>query len=148
MTKINLGDYSQCITNGSTACNENGRKFEITGTTHEERQNLAKVKVDDCIYTSSHTITRCDYLFIYNKTFSCFIELKGTDINHAVIQLESSLQNISVNGKKYAFVVANRNDLPDAKTQKQKWQRMFKTKYETIFEMKNNTLSKSIDELK
>lgn len=148
MSMLNINDYADCITNGSTSCYENGRKFEITSTTREERQNLKIVKVDGCIYIDSNAITRCDYIFMYDQIFSCFVELKGTDINHAVIQLESSLQNILVNGKKYAFIVASKNDLPDAKTQKQKWQKMFKIKYETKFDMKNNTLSKPINELK
>jgi|GEM_PF-5141576 len=145
---LNINDYAHCITNGATSCNENGRKFEIISTTREERQNLKIVKVDGCMFIDSDAITRCDYIFMYDQIFSCFVELKGTDINHAVIQLKSSLQNISVNGKKYAFVVASKNDLPDAKTQKQKWQKMFKIEYNTTFDMKNNLMLKHVDNLK
>lgn len=147
MINLNNSNYSSCITNSNT-CAENKRRFEIIDATKAEQQNLLRAKVDDCIYNSSHNIKRCDYIFELKDVFSCFIELKGKHIRDAVAQLESSLQNFLVSGKKHAFVVASKNEFPNAKTERQKLERMFKTKYDTSFDMKNILMSKSINELK
>ncbi|MCE3268941.1 MAG: hypothetical protein K0R49_1193 [Burkholderiales bacterium] len=86
-------------------------------------------------------------MFILKDIFSCFIELKGKHIEHAVEQLEASLQNFEATGKKYAFVVASKNEFPSAKTDRQKFEKMFKKNYNCSFDMKNIKMSKQIEEL-
>ena len=147
MNLINTNDFKDCISLGKTSCTENRSKFEIIDTTENERKELRTIKVDGCIYKNT-SVVRCDYIFELKDVFSCFIELKGKDIKHAVDQLESSLKRISVTGKKHAFIVSSKNDLPNAKTDYQKWLRMFKNKHQTKFDMKNVLMSKSINELK
>ena len=148
MTILNDKNYAHCKEK-SNACSENERRFEITGS-QSGRQNLFRIKVDKCIYNDSDVLKRCDYIFELKDSFSCFVELKGKHIKDAVLQLNSSLQEFSaeVSGKKYAFIVASKNELPNAKTERQKWERMFKTKYDAKFDMKNAKMSKHIDELK
>ena len=65
---------------------ENQSKFSIEQATIDE---LKKIKIDgflDC----SKTASKCDYLFIYHSDLndSChiFVELKGSDIVHAIEQ--------------------------------------------------------------
>ncbi len=146
MIDLNDKQYKDCITT-SHSCEENKRRFEIKST-QEERKNLLRFKIDGCIYKDIHPVKRCDYIFTLKNVFSCFIELKGKDIDTAVAQLESSLQNIKVSGKKYAFVVSSRNDHPNAKTQQQKFVKKFKLKYQCSFDIKNGLMGKTIEELK
>lgn len=142
-----LTDYAFC-SDISTSCEEKTRKFEIIGTTIHERKNLVRIKVDGGIYNGYHPIIRCDYLFQFEDKFSCFIELKGTDINHAVEQLKSSLKHITTKGKRYAYIVA-RNISPRKSTQKDKLVLMFSNKqFKASFDMKNNQMEKSINKLK
>jgi len=148
MNLINTNDFKDCIDFEKTSCTENGRTFKIDPASREERKKIKRIKVDDCIYNSNDSVVRCDYIFELKDVFSCFIELKGKDIKHAVEQLESSLKRISVTGKKHAFIVSSKNDLPNAKTDYQKWIRMFKKKYQTKFDMKNVLMSKSINDLR
>ena len=74
--------------------------------------------------------------------------MKGGNIKYAVEQLKSSLQNIKVTGKKHAFVVASKNNSPNATTERQKWEKMFRTQYAATFDIKNVSMSKPINKLK
>ncbi|MCC2644975.1 MAG: hypothetical protein K0R94_753 [Burkholderiales bacterium] len=145
MISVNDQRCKTCTTS-SHSCEENKRRFEINSTL-EERKNLRKIKVDGCVYNSSHIEKRCDYIFIFKEIFSCFIELKGKDIKHAVAQLETSLQNFEVTGKKHAFIVASANEFPSAKTDRQRFEKMFKKNYNCSFDMKNIKMSKQIEDL-
>lgn len=70
---------------------ENQSKFSIEQATIDE---LKKIKIDgflDC----SKTASKCDYLFIYHSDLndSChiFVELKGSNIIHAVEQIRNTI---------------------------------------------------------
>ncbi len=112
--------------------NKNNKEFKI-------------IQIDRCVFDAR--IDKCDFGLEVENTIH-FIELKGKDIDTAVAQLESSLQNIKVSGKKYAFVVSSRNDHPNAKTQQQKFVKKFKLKYQCSFDIKNGLMGKTIEELK
>ncbi|MCE2705660.1 MAG: hypothetical protein LW807_01095 [Proteobacteria bacterium] len=144
MTLLNTNDYPQCKTSNSTSCEENKRQFKIIETSPEDRRYLIKIKVDGCMYTDKDMTKRCDYIFELQDKFSCFIELKGKDIKHAVEQLESSLKNIAVQGKKYAFVVSSQ--VPKISIS-QKTILSFKKKYNAKFEIKNTRMEKAINDL-
>ena len=65
---------------------------------------VEQYKVDGCLITKG---IRCDYLLINSsKLKSYFIELKGSDINHAVDQIDQSIKTLgtkivdySINGR-------------------------------------------------
>ena len=77
---------------------ENQSKFSIEQATIDE---LKKIKIDGFI-DCSKTASKCDYLFIYHSDLndSChiFVELKGSDIVHAIEQLGNTIKTFYVNG--------------------------------------------------
>lgn len=134
----------------SNACSEGGKRFEIININGTDKEKLIKIKVDKCVFNDNdHGIKKCDYLFELENVFVCFVELKGKHISEAVCQIETTLCNIKTSAvKKYAFIVASKNDMPTAKTERQKYERMFKEKYQTKFDMKNAKMFKDINDLK
>lgn len=74
---------------------------------NQSRVTATKVQVDGCEMNGSGEI-RCDYLLYADKRIN-FIELKGTDVKHAIEQLKASLRyfDISKNESRevYAYVV-------------------------------------------
>lgn len=75
----------------STAAEENGKKFIIERGKFKKEQ-FCKIKVDSCLVlgTNSH---KCDYVFVRcsNQDFY-FVELKGSNVDWAVEQIQSSIQ--------------------------------------------------------
>lgn len=72
------------------------------------RAELRKVKVDGCAITRG---PRCDYLVIAPNGVEHFVELKGTDVRHAVKQLAASIEQLSASPKrieKLCFIVATK----------------------------------------
>ena len=108
---------------------ENGRKFRIK---NNKSLNINKVKVDNCYITDGK---RCDYLFeiindnIIEQVF--YVELKGSNITHAIEQLEvtmifcKTIHN-KVKNKK-CFIVASR--YPSAGQSSQILKSKFKRKH-------------------
>ena len=75
--------------------------------------STTQVKVDGCEITDG---VRCDFLLIVNnKEF--FIELKGQDIEHAIVQLTRSIQTLGTNNNKTAFIICTRSPMSSAKIQ-------------------------------
>ena len=104
-------------------CNTNNNKLVIF---QEARSKLivenidevqaTKVKVDGCEITRG---IRCDYLYLI-KGIEIFIELKGQDIQHAIEQLETTINKLSANSKnhkKKSFVICTRSPLNSASIQ-------------------------------
>lgn len=88
--------------------------------------------------------TRCDYLIIEpDNNFAHFIELKGSDIDHAFKQLENSISTIEniQNGflsnkfdKRYCYIVIHRS--PASNTKNQQMQIKFKKNLQTSLDIK------------
>lgn len=74
-----------------------------------DRKEVHKVRIDGGVITEG---IRCDYLIIYPKSESDkvehFVELKGTDIVHAFMQLDASIDLCCMDRNKpfYAFIVS------------------------------------------
>jgi hypothetical protein len=101
------------------------------------KENIIEIKVDGCAIDDPETL-RCDYALIPCDDVEIYIELKGSDIPHAVKQLESTIQLISDDHrktKKLCFVVSTR--VPKQTTTIQKLQSHFKTKFNASFRVKN-----------
>jgi len=87
------------------------------------------VVIDDCVITKG---PRCDYLLINDSSVEHFVELKGSDVRHAIIQLENSIKQVSADvfeGEKKAFIISTR--CPLASTEVQAYQLRFRKKYKT-----------------
>jgi hypothetical protein len=106
---------------------ENNRNFRIINAS---LFSVNEVAVDGCYITFG---LRCDYLFeiinneIIEKIF--YVELKGSDIHHAILQLEETLLNCTTihnNIKKECYIIASK--FPKAGTASQVMKKKFLTK--------------------
>jgi hypothetical protein len=87
---------------------ENKRK--ITFLNHNRRM-IRKIKVDGCVFEKGDSTLRCDYALDPGNGVEIYVELKGSDIEHAVKQLESTITQISKDArkaKKLCFIVSSR----------------------------------------
>ncbi|MCF6296388.1 MAG: hypothetical protein L3J08_00120 [Flavobacteriaceae bacterium] len=60
---------------------------------NRNNENVSKYKIDGCVYQSSSTSVRCDYL-LETKENLYFIELKGTDVQKGLKQVLFSIRNL------------------------------------------------------
>lgn len=65
-----------------------------------EEKRISKIQIDGCLITDDSL--KCDYVFEINNPVSntIYLELKGTDIPHAIKQLKSTLQLFNEKHKK------------------------------------------------
>lgn len=95
------------------------------------------IRVDDCVIKDNE-ILRCDYAIVPCDEVEIYVELKGSDISHAVKQIESTIRLLSDNPqkiKKLCFVVSTR--VPKQSTSVQQLQSQFKKKFNASFRIKN-----------
>ena len=109
---------------------ENKSKFII-----KNANNLVKILVDGCAIKDG---IRCDYLVKVQDKLEIFIELKGQDIEHAINQIERSIQILSSdrnNFPKQSYVVCTRSPMQSPEIQL--IQKRFKKKYNSAFFIKS-----------
>ncbi len=102
-----------------------------------KKEDIVVVHVDGCAIDDPETL-RCDYALIPCDDVEIYVELKGSDVQHAVKQLESTLKLISDDyrqTKKLCFIVSTR--VPKQTTNIQKIQSNFKKKFNADFRVKN-----------
>ena len=81
-----LGGKSECYSN-STVAKENGKEFRLNLNANS---TACKVRIDGCVM-DSQVLAKCDYLFkICPVNKYHLVELKGTDVDHAVHQIVST----------------------------------------------------------
>lgn len=111
-------------------------KSKITFLNPNQDQILL-IRVDDCVIKDDDTL-RCDYAIIPCDEVEIYVELKGSDISHAVKQIESTIRLLSNNPKKIkklCFVVSTR--VPKQSTSVQQLQSQFKKRFNASFRIKN-----------
>ncbi|XZN94446.1 MAG: hypothetical protein ACM65K_16275 [Microcoleus sp.] len=92
------------------------------------QDKILTIKVDGCVISDNETL-RCDYALMPSDEIEIYVELKGSDIAHAVAQLESTIGLLSDNAqkiKKLCFVVSTR--VPKQTPSIQQQQIQFKNK--------------------
>ncbi len=123
-------------------CEENKRKFIGVNLS---RKPFLKVRVDGCLKIESIGGKRCDWLLIdVNGNIAFFIELKGSKVGHALLQLGNSIKGIGEPGRgfiekpfrqKHAYAVLSRCPINSAEIQVEK--KRFRKKYNTQLVVKN-----------
>lgn len=107
------------------------RKTNESNIKFEERkskivfQNLRRdvyycIQVDGCAIKNG---VRCDNMLTDDNGMEFYIELKGCDVNHAILQLEETIKQLSedyANLPKKAFIVSTRQPSVDVKIQNAK----------------------------
>ena len=116
---------NECNNNRIIVTEENKRKFIFQNNSNHM---VNKVKVDGCYIING---AKCDYLIelissdIVETVF--YIELKGSDINHAIEQIEITLQHcreIHNNANKECYIILSR--FPSSGTSSQTLKKKFK----------------------
>jgi hypothetical protein len=129
-----LPECEECRTDSKIVLQEN--KSKITFLNPNQAQVLT-IKVDGCVISDNETL-RCDYALIPADDVKIYVELKGSDIQHAVEQIKSTIGLLSENSqkmKKLCFVVSTR--VPKQTTSIQQLQSQFKRKFNASFRVKN-----------
>jgi len=101
------------------------------------QDKILKIKIDGCVINDNNVL-RCDYAIVLCNEVEIYIELKGSDISHAVKQIESTITLLSEDSKKIrklCFVVSTR--VPKQTTSIQNLQIKFKRNFNASFRIKN-----------
>lgn len=103
--------------------------------TNIDRVPSTKIQVDGCEITSG---VKCDYLHIA-KDLEIFIELKGQDLQHAIAQIERTIDILSSNAKnqkKISYIICTRS--PMSSTEIQLYDKQFRKKYNSRLIIKSS----------
>ena len=118
----------------------NRSKFRLKNS---KKLDVRVIQVDDCVIKQG---IRCDYLVIIpdNKKSSdgseIYIELKGSDVKHAVEQLATTIKKLTDNmsASKLCFIASTR--CPINSTQIQNIKNKFKQRYKAKLTIKNGEI--------
>lgn len=101
------------------------------------RNEVTVIKVDGC-EIADNSIPRCDFAIDAYADLEIYVELKGSDIKHAIEQIESTINIISSSpqlARKLCIVVSTR--VPRQGTNIQALQRRFMLRYRATLRVKN-----------
>jgi hypothetical protein len=113
---------------------EKGKRISLL---NELKEKVKVVKVDGCEIVEGN---RCDWLFVQIKPANeIFVELKGSDIRRACLQLETSINQMTMNldKDKFAIVVCGRVS-PSINTTIQNLKKKFKKKMKASLIIRQN----------
>jgi hypothetical protein len=128
---------------GGKRCDEriSHKKIRLSGSQtstlyllNPQEQEVERIEVDGCAITVG---LRCDWLVCVEEGGSreeIFVELKGSDINHAIQQIEATIPQLSsdaTQGRKRCLIALTRNPLSG--TDINKHQIRFKKQYNARF---------------
>lgn len=102
---------------------------------NDQRAAVTIIQVDGCAINEG---VRCDFLVVSALHKEHFIELKGGNIDHALAQLERTIEILSVDQQKQmkcSFIISTRCPLTTTKIQELKLK--FKQKYNSTLVIKN-----------
>lgn len=96
------------------------------------------VQVDGCAITNG---IRCDKMLTSTDEHSeYYVELKGTDVGHAISQLQTSIETLGeYNEDRHAYVVST-NVVPALSTLFQRAQKVFRDRYNAELRVKEKVL--------
>lgn len=97
------------------------------------RLQIRRIHIDGCVITEG---LRCDYLLINRDAVEHYTELKGSDVRHALQQIEATIRAVGVNSnQRKAFIISTR--CPLMTTEIQQKQKYFKKNYNATLVIKN-----------
>lgn len=100
MTDINAFQPCRAGRHPTFSCTENNCIY--TGKNPRDK-NIRQFKVDGDVFPSNSPQPRCDYLFLNDTDQTAYyVELKGTDIFHAIEQIQQTEREIQPSIKEYA----------------------------------------------
>lgn len=112
---MNFGKCEQLVKHSKIVLRENRSTMVFN---NPGRKKVRKILIDDCVITNG---SRCDFLLITDDSTEHFVELKGSDVEHALVQLVSTIKQTSTdpyNSMKLSFIVCTRHPALTPKIQK------------------------------
>ncbi|TAF10518.1 MAG: hypothetical protein EAZ77_03050 [Nostocales cyanobacterium] len=113
---------------------------------NENLIEVEKIQVDGCLDIQG---VKCDWLLIIGEPYiEIYIELKGSDVEHAFTQIENTIKLVSQdykNVRKYCYIITTR--CPLTSTQIQVKKKSFKRKYNAVLEVKKTGCNENINTL-
>jgi hypothetical protein len=114
---MNFGKCETTTERSIIVLKENRSRLVIKNSQNEK---IRKVWVDGCVITEGQ---RCDFLLIGSNNSEYFVELKGCDVEHAIKQLETTINLLGAKIKsvqRHSIVISTRCPLLTPKIQKLK----------------------------
>ena len=106
---------------------ERSRKFCLV---NPRRAKVRVIEVDGCFIAEG---LRCDWLFLPTEDqLEIYVELKGSDIRHAIRQIEETIPQVSEDVRtraKWCYVISGGGHHPSIKTYIQKAKARFRGAY-------------------
>lgn len=140
-------DFGQCShkINYKKILLKDKKSSEITFS-NEDIIEVNKIQVDDCLEIEG---VKCDWLIIISKPYiEIYIELKGSDVDHAFKQIENTIKILSKDYKnviKYCYVITTRCPLTSAQIQNK--QKTFKKNYNAVLRVRKTGCIENINTL-
>ena len=124
---------TQNVNHAEIVCMEKGRKIKFL---NPRKRNVSRFTIDACAslraLLGSSSCKLCDFLVIDWRKEGHLIELKGAKVEHALKQLESTIERVEVNsgGKISCWIITTESPATQSKFQvlKTRFERRFKTK--------------------
>lgn len=114
--------------------------------TNENLIEVTKIQVDDCLDIQG---VKCDWLLIINEPYiEIYIELKGSDVEHAFAQIENTIKIVSKDYKivlKYCYIITTICPINSAQIQVKA--KSFKSKYNAVLRIKKTGCNENINAL-
>ncbi|MDE7407931.1 MAG: hypothetical protein K2M76_05870 [Muribaculaceae bacterium] len=132
----NVADiFKQVTSDPIIVFKENNRIIRFDNS---QRMQYKKVHVDSVAVISG---VRCDYMLTSdNEHEEHFIELKGTDVKHAIEQLQTTIVRLGEYADERHSYVVSTNQAPALKTIVQKAKIEFKKKYQSTLDVKEKLI--------
>lgn len=129
---------NECIRETSDPHIKFGEKSSTIYFNNPSRRLAYVVTIDGCVIKDTSTV-KCDFLLIDDLSKNeYFVELKGSDVGHAIDQLRASIERFSDKSNKnkqtFAYVVPTKVE-PAVSTKVQVAKKNFRKKYNAILEV-------------
>lgn len=141
---MDLDECSEKITHKNILIEE--KKSSKIIFNNEKLIEVTKIQVDGCLDIQG---VKCDWLLIINEPYlEIYIELKGSDVEHAFTQIENTIKLVSQdykNARKYCYIITTRCLITSAQIQIKA--KSFKSKYNAVLKIKKTGYNENINTL-
>lgn len=149
MKKREIKDVHKNSCGSIATCKENGREFIL-----KNANDFYKVRIDNGVVPKGEEPKCCDYYFFKEDEIEIFVELKGSDVKRAFLQIEQSIKDFSYKyPKNYAFVISSK--MPKSTDEQRAMDKFKKNNKNVSLRVKTNKLecsynsdSKDIENIK
>lgn len=134
MGKREIKDAHKESCKAIATCEENRKKFVLNNAT-----DFYKVQIDGGVVPEGEEPKCCDYYFFKDDEIEIFVELKGSDVKKAFLQIEQSIKDFSYKyPKKYAFVISSK--MPTSTDVQKAMEKFKRSNKDVLLKVKTNKL--------